>query len=220
MFGAILQAWIGAQSICSQFCWFTLWLLGIGEKNVLALEQMTHKPVCWFRYIDDIFFIWPHGKEMLIELLNHLSRLHNKIQFTMEEEEGHLPFLHIDIYRKMDSSLGHRVCQKPTHTSLYLHYKNNQSWLLWYTEPKLAVTRIPSPKNWNLSPPFWMIMDTALSRYEDPWKLHHRQPKPMINPPQLHSYLTPRQHMADSAECWQNTTSEVSVTVFCSSSKM
>jgi len=85
-----------------------------------------------------------------------------------EKEEGHLPFLHIDIYRKTDSSLGHRVYQKPTHTNLYLHQKNSQSWLLLYTEPKLSVTRIPSPKNWNFSPPLSMILDTALSRYDNP----------------------------------------------------
>jgi hypothetical protein len=34
--------------------------------------------------------------------LNYLNGLHNKIQSTMEkEEEGHLPFLDIDIYKKM-----------------------------------------------------------------------------------------------------------------------
>jgi len=33
---------------------------------------------------------------------------------------NHLPFLHIDIYRKTDSSLGHRVYGKPTHTNLYI----------------------------------------------------------------------------------------------------
>ena len=38
-----------------------------------------------------------------------------------KEEEGHLPFLNIDIYRKMDGSLGHKVYQKPTLTNLYLH---------------------------------------------------------------------------------------------------
>jgi hypothetical protein len=31
------------------------------EKN--AIEQATHKPVCWFRYVDDTFVIWPHGQE-------------------------------------------------------------------------------------------------------------------------------------------------------------
>ena len=37
------------------------------------------------------------------------------------EEAGHLPFLDIDIYRKMDCSLGHKVYWKLTHTNLYLH---------------------------------------------------------------------------------------------------
>jgi len=41
------------------------------------------------------------------------------------EEEGHLPFLDIDIYRKMDCSLGHKVYRKPTHTNLYLHQKSH-----------------------------------------------------------------------------------------------
>jgi hypothetical protein len=48
-------------------------------------EQTTHKPVRWFRYVDDTFVIWPHGQEKLTEFLNHLNGLHNKIQFTMEK---------------------------------------------------------------------------------------------------------------------------------------
>jgi hypothetical protein len=91
-----------------------------------AIEQAVLKPVCWFRYVDDTFVIWPHGQEKQTEFLNHLIRLHNKIQFTMEiEEEGHLPFLDIDIYRKTDGSLGHKVYRKPTHSNLFLH-QNSQ----------------------------------------------------------------------------------------------
>jgi hypothetical protein len=87
-----------------------------------AIEQATPKPVCWFIYVGDTFVIWPHGQEKLTEFQNHLIRLHKKVQFTMEkEEEGHLPFLDIDIYRKTDGSLGHKVYQKTTHTNLYLH---------------------------------------------------------------------------------------------------
>jgi hypothetical protein len=53
--------------------------------------------------------------------LNRLNGIHQCIQFTMETEtEGHLPLLDIDIYRRPDSSLGHRVYCKPTHTNLYL----------------------------------------------------------------------------------------------------
>jgi hypothetical protein len=65
------------------------------EKN--AIEQATHIPVCWFRYVDNTLVIWPHGQEKLEDFLNHLNGLHNKIKFTMEKEEGHLPFLDIDV---------------------------------------------------------------------------------------------------------------------------
>ena len=102
-----------------------------------AIEQVTHKPACWLRYVDDTFIIWPHGQEKLTEFLSHLNRLHKKIQFTMEiEEESHIPFLDIDIYKKADCSLGHKVYWKPTHTNLYLHQDlhhhsaNSQSSLL------------------------------------------------------------------------------------------
>jgi hypothetical protein len=43
----------------------------------------------------------------------------------MEKEEGHLPFLDIDVYRKTDSSLCHRVYRKLTHTSLYLQQNSH-----------------------------------------------------------------------------------------------
>jgi hypothetical protein len=90
-----------------------------------AIDQATHKPVCWFRYVDDTFVIWPHGQEKLKEFLNHLSGLHNKIQFTMEKEESHLTFLDFDIYKKMYGSLGHKVYQKSNHTNLYLHQNSH-----------------------------------------------------------------------------------------------
>ena len=64
------------------------------------------------------------------------------------EEGGHLPFLDIDIYRRMDGSLGHKVYRKLTHTNLYLQQnpitiqpRNTQSSLHWYTEQKLYAIR-------------------------------------------------------------------------------
>ena len=49
-----------------------------------ATKKATHKPACWYRYVDDTFVIWPHGKEKLTEFLNNPSGIHNNIQFTME----------------------------------------------------------------------------------------------------------------------------------------
>ncbi|PNF15534.1 hypothetical protein B7P43_G16534 [Cryptotermes secundus] len=87
-----------------------------------ALDLAPHKPRCWFRYVDDTFVIWSHGPDKLQDFLNHINSINQCIQFTMETEtEGHLPFLDIDIYRRPDGSLGHRVYRKSTHTNLYLN---------------------------------------------------------------------------------------------------
>jgi hypothetical protein len=76
----------------------------------MALETATHKPLSWFRCVDDTFAIWPHGPGKLAELLDHLNGVHENITFTMEmERDGHLCFLDIDMKHK------------PTHTNLYLH---------------------------------------------------------------------------------------------------
>jgi retron-type reverse transcriptase len=73
-----------------------------------ALKQASHKPLCWFRYVDDTFVIWPHRPEKLEGFLDHLNDFHRNIQFTMEmENKGYFPFLDIDIYGRLDGSLGH-----------------------------------------------------------------------------------------------------------------
>jgi len=86
--------------------------------------------------VDDTFVIWPHGLDRLQEFLQHINGLHKKIQFTIEVEEGgHLPFLDVDVYRRNDGSLGHKVYHKPTHTNLYLqqsshHHPANKQLLI------------------------------------------------------------------------------------------
>jgi hypothetical protein len=54
------------------------------------------------------FAIPLYGQEKLTEFPNHFNKLHNKIQFTMEKED-HLPLLDLDICRKTDGSLEHKV---------------------------------------------------------------------------------------------------------------
>lgn len=71
-----------------------------------ALAQVTHKLLCWFHYVADIFVIWSHGTEKLERFLD----LHGNILFPLEvEKNGHLIFLDIAIYRILDGSLGHKV---------------------------------------------------------------------------------------------------------------
>jgi hypothetical protein len=51
--------------------------------------------------------IWPHGPEKLSDFLDNLNSIHSNILFTMETEDGHLPFMDTDIHITHDSSLGH-----------------------------------------------------------------------------------------------------------------
>jgi len=111
----------------------------------------------------------------------------------MEQEvEGHLPFLDTDIYRKTDGSLGHRVYRKPTHTNLYLsqnshyHPANKQSVLasLIYRAKALC------------------DQDSLIQELEFLTIVFKDNG---YSPQQI------RQPVTDSAECWQNTTSKVSL---------
>jgi hypothetical protein len=57
------------------------------------------------------------------------------------EKDGHLPFLDIDIYRKTDGSLGHKVYCKPTHTNLYLQQNSHHHPANKHSVPTTLVHR-------------------------------------------------------------------------------
>ncbi|XP_046382357.1 uncharacterized protein LOC124153305 [Ischnura elegans] len=87
-----------------------------------ALNSAPLRPKVFFRYVDDTFLIWPHGRESLDAFLNHMNGQHPNISFTMKVEENRrLPFLDILVHRRLDGTLGHSVYRKATHTDLYLH---------------------------------------------------------------------------------------------------
>lgn len=87
-----------------------------------ALDTAQLKPSIWYRYVDDVWAVWPHGAETLTSFLDHLNGVHPNIKFTMEvEKDGSLPFLDVMTTRKPDGTLGHAVYRKPTHTNRYLN---------------------------------------------------------------------------------------------------
>ena len=48
------------------------------------LQQTTQKPTTWWRYIDDIFAVWPHGEQDLQVFLTEINLFHPTIKFTAE----------------------------------------------------------------------------------------------------------------------------------------
>ncbi|XP_046409097.1 uncharacterized protein LOC124173978 [Ischnura elegans] len=74
-----------------------------------ALQSASLRPRYFFRYVDDTFVIWQHGRNTLDDFLSHMNQQHPNIKFTMEEENNNcIPFLDILIQRKPDGTLGHR----------------------------------------------------------------------------------------------------------------
>lgn len=73
-----------------------------------ALDFWHLKPKYWFRFVDDTFVIWKHGRPALDAFLSHLNNISPHIQFTMEiESNKYLPFLDVFVTRLLDGSLTH-----------------------------------------------------------------------------------------------------------------
>ena len=91
-----------------------------------ALKDARLKPKLWLRYVDDIFVVWPFGKDELLSFLDYLNSIHPRIQFTVElEEENKLPFLDVLVSKTTNGSLEHTIYRKPTHTNRYLNAESH-----------------------------------------------------------------------------------------------
>ena len=53
-----------------------------------ALEKCPKKPQCYFRFLDDIFIIWPHTREEFTEFFNILNSHHPNIKLKANIEEN------------------------------------------------------------------------------------------------------------------------------------
>ena len=91
-----------------------------------AIMTSEYQPKIWKRYVDDTFVIWPHGRDYLNTFLDHINALHPSITFTVEVEEGKLPFLDVLILcNNNNNTLETKVYHKPTHTNQYLNFRSH-----------------------------------------------------------------------------------------------
>ncbi|XP_060066994.1 uncharacterized protein LOC132547247 [Ylistrum balloti] len=90
------------------------------ETNFLTSQPL--KPLVWWRFIDDIFFIWTFRREDLCAFMESLSRFHPKIKFTYEVSSTSMNFLDTTVIKEEDGTLQTTLYTKPTDAHLYLHY--------------------------------------------------------------------------------------------------
>ena len=90
-----------------------------------ALNRSYLQPTVWFRFLDDIFFIWDHGREALDEFLKILNSTHKNIKLTANIDEKSNEFLDVTAYKgdNFDETLtlDFKLFFKPTDSHQLLH---------------------------------------------------------------------------------------------------
>ena len=84
------------------------------------LEESQYKPWLWWRYIDDVFLVWTHGEEKLLEFVNFLNSAHHSIKFTVEYSKETVNFLDVQFIRQ-GNKIVTDLYTKPNDTHQLLH---------------------------------------------------------------------------------------------------
>ena len=87
------------------------------------LEEQVLKPKCWFRFIDDICFIWGHGEKELLSFIQAFNNIHKSIQLTFEFSYQSVNFLDTTV-KLTPPSVSFDLFKKPTDTTNYLMHKS------------------------------------------------------------------------------------------------
>ena len=118
-------------------------------RGVLSwLKTQERTPLVWFRYIDDIFFIWIHGKEHLKTFLQQLNNFNTDLKYTYESNEKEIPFLDLKV-KLNEGKISTDFYIKSTDRHQYLYftssYPNHTKRSVVYSQG-LRVKRICSEK--------------------------------------------------------------------------
>ena len=100
--------------------------LFMGDLEDEIIKNYPLKPLCWYRYIDDIFFIWTHGREELDKFLEYANNNRHGMVFETSDESiscEQVPFLDVLVIFK-NGRLHTDLYTKPTDKFQYLNFKS------------------------------------------------------------------------------------------------
>ena len=101
-----------------------IWGTATGTKFAPPYGCIKHKPLVWFHYIGDVFFIWTLGKEKLSLFLEDLDNFHPNIKFSHEIHKGSIHFLDLDV-RLSYGNISTDSYVKPTDRHQFLHHTSS-----------------------------------------------------------------------------------------------
>ena len=96
-----------------------------------ALESMflaapCLQPSLYLRYIDDVFGVWTHGRDALLEYFRFLNTTHPTIKFTIEHtgDTGVLAFLDTKISISESGAYSSELYVKPMASPVIIHFRS------------------------------------------------------------------------------------------------
>ena len=89
------------------------------------LNSQLLKPTVWFRFIDDIFLIWDHSYEELIEFIDSINMFHETIKFTHNISLRSIPFLDVNVSKSTSLCIETNVYVKNTNIHQYVDYTSS-----------------------------------------------------------------------------------------------
>ena len=101
-------------------------ILFMADFEEKILESFEKKPMIWWRYIVDIFFIWELGEESLKVFIEQVNMFHFTIKFTAEYSEE-VNFLGVNI-KLIDGELKTDLFVEPTDTHQFLDQTSCHSY--------------------------------------------------------------------------------------------
>ena len=83
-------------------------------------RKAEFKPYLWWRYIDDIFFLWEHGEEKLKSFIDNINKIHPTIKFAADWSKTSIDFLDVTV----------SIAEGVIETDLYVKPTDSDQYLL------------------------------------------------------------------------------------------
>ena len=105
-------------------------------KHIYGLvPRIKHKHVAYYRFIDDIFFIWTGSEAELLKFFYEINSVHDTIKFNCNHSNNSINFLDTTVYISQNK-LSTKLFTKSTDRPSYLHYNSYH--------PRAQMENIPS----------------------------------------------------------------------------
>ena len=91
----------------------------MAELEEEIIKESEYKPDLWWRYIDDIFFLWEHGENKLKSFIDKINKAYPTIKFTAEWSKTSINFSDVTV-SLIEGVIETDLFVKPTDSHQYL----------------------------------------------------------------------------------------------------